>query len=54
MDTNNKSFESIRIGLASPEQIIEWAGPEINPGDKEVTVPETINYPTLNPEKGGL
>ncbi|MBR3036118.1 MAG: DNA-directed RNA polymerase subunit beta', partial [Lachnospiraceae bacterium] len=54
MDTNNKSFESIRIGLASPEQIIEWAGPEINPGDKEVTVPETINYRTLKPEKGGL
>ena len=54
MDNNNKSFESIRIGLASPEQIIEWAGPEINPGDKEVTVPETINYRTLKPEKGGL
>ena len=47
MDTNNKSFESIRIGLASPDQIREWSY-------GEVTVPETINYRTLKPEKGGL
>ena len=41
------SFESIKISLASPEQIREWSY-------GEVTKPETINYRTLKPEKGGL
>ncbi len=41
------SFDSIKIGLASPEQIREWSY-------GEVTKPETINYRTLKPEKGGL
>ena len=40
-------FESIKIGLASPEQIRAWSY-------GEVTKPETINYRTLKPETGGL
>ncbi len=43
----NNTFESIKIGLASPEQIKEWSY-------GEVTKPETINYRTLKPEKDGL
>ncbi len=43
----NISFESIKIGLASPEKIREWSY-------GEVTKPETINYRTLKPEKDGL
>ena len=41
------SFDSIRIGLASPEKIREWS-------HGEVKKPETINYRTLKPEKDGL
>ena len=40
-------FESIKIGLASPEQIRSWSY-------GEVTKPETINYRTLKPETSGL
>lgn len=40
-------FDSIKIGLASPEQILEWSY-------GEVKKPETINYRTLKPEKDGL
>ncbi|HIR03491.1 MAG TPA: DNA-directed RNA polymerase subunit beta' [Candidatus Scatovicinus merdipullorum] len=40
-------FESIKIGLASPEQIREWS-------HGEVKKPETINYRTLKPERDGL
>jgi DNA-directed RNA polymerase subunit beta' len=40
-------IRSIRIGLASPEQILEWS-------HGEVTKPETINYRRLRPEKDGL
>ena len=43
----NIAFESIKIGLASPEKIREWSY-------GEVTKPETINYRTLKPEKDGL
>jgi DNA-directed RNA polymerase subunit beta' len=42
-----KNFDSIRISLASPEQIREWSY-------GEVTKPETINYRTLRPERDGL
>ncbi|MDP0507116.1 MAG: DNA-directed RNA polymerase subunit beta' [Fusobacterium sp. JB019] len=42
-----KSFEKIRIKLASPEKIYEWS-------HGEITKPETINYRTLNPEMDGL
>ncbi len=41
------TFDSIKIGLASPEKILEWSR-------GEVTKPETINYRTLKPEKEGL
>ena len=40
-------FDAIRIGLASPEKILEWSR-------GEVTKPETINYRTLKPERDGL
>lgn len=40
-------FDSIKIGLASPEKIMEWSF-------GEVKKPETINYRTLKPEKDGL
>ncbi|WP_461809916.1 DNA-directed RNA polymerase subunit beta' [Faecalimonas sp.] len=51
--TNNEAtyqpmtFDAIKIGLASPEKILEWSR-------GEVTKPETINYRTLKPEKDGL
>jgi len=40
-------FDSMRIGLASPEQIRQWSR-------GEVKKPETINYRTLKPEREGL
>ncbi len=40
-------FESIKIGLASPDMIREWSY-------GEVKKPETINYRTLKPERDGL
>ncbi len=43
----NTEFDSIRIGLASPDMIREWSY-------GEVTKPETINYRTLKAEVGGL
>ncbi|MDD4698973.1 MAG: DNA-directed RNA polymerase subunit beta' [Oscillospiraceae bacterium] len=43
----NIEFESIKIGLASPEQIRSWS-------HGEVKKPETINYRTLKPERDGL
>ncbi|CVI68038.1 DNA-directed RNA polymerase subunit beta' [Clostridiales bacterium CHKCI001] len=51
-ETNNETyqpmtFDSIKIGLASPEKIREWSR-------GVVTKPETINYRTLKPEKDGL
>ena len=51
--TNNETsyqpmtFDAIKIGLASPEKILEWSR-------GEVTKPETINYRTLKPERDGL
>ena len=45
LDVNN--FDRMRIGLASPQQIIEWS-------HGEVKKPETINYRTLKPERDGL
>ena len=41
------SFEAIKIGLASPEKILDWSF-------GEVKKPETINYRTLKPERDGL
>ena len=42
-----QSFDSIRIALASPEQIMSWSF-------GEVKKPETINYRTFKPERDGL
>ena len=42
-----EDFDSIRIGLASPEKIRSWSY-------GEVKKPETINYRTLKPERDGL
>ena len=41
------NFDSIRVGIASPEMIRSWS-------HGEVTKPETINYRTQKPEKDGL
>ena len=41
------AFDAIKIGIASPEQILAWSY-------GEVKKPETINYRTLKPEKDGL
>lgn len=41
------NFDSLKIGIASPEKIREWS-------HGEVTKPETINYRTQKPEKDGL
>ena len=52
-DNNNNeayqpmTFDAIKIGLASPEKILEWSR-------GEVKKPETINYRTLKPERDGL
>ena len=40
-------FDSIKIGLASPEMIRSWSF-------GEVKKPETINYRTFKPERDGL
>ncbi len=45
LDVSN--FERMRLGLASPEQILAWSS-------GEVKKPETINYRTLKPERDGL
>ncbi len=44
---NSGNFNSIKICLASPEEIKNWSY-------GEVKKPETINYRTLKPEKDGL
>ena len=72
MTENNKSayepmtFDKIKIGLASPDKIREWAHRTPEPEDKTseawkrwnqegmVLKPETINYRTLKPERDGL
>ncbi len=51
-----RSFDYVKINLASPSRIRSW-GERILPNGKkvgEVTKPETINYRTLKPEMGGL
>ena len=45
--TGPQSFNSVRIAIASPEQILSWSF-------GEVKKPETINYRTFKPEKDGL
>ena len=43
----SQEFDSIRIGLSSPEIIRSWSY-------GEVKKPETINYRTFKPERDGL
>ena len=45
--TNPLSFNAIRIAVASPEKVRSWSY-------GEVKKPETINYRTFKPERGGL
>jgi DNA-directed RNA polymerase subunit beta' len=45
--TQKEEFDSIKIGLASPEKIRSWSY-------GEVKKPETINYRTFKPERDGL
>ncbi len=44
---NVNNFDSMKISIATPEQIRDWSR-------GEVKKPETINYRTLKPEKDGL
>jgi len=44
---NPKHYSGIKIGLASPEQILKWSYGEIKK-------PETVNYRTFKPERDGL
>ena len=46
-ELNFFDFDAIRLGIASPEQIMAWSF-------GEVKKPETINYRTLKPERDGL
>jgi DNA-directed RNA polymerase subunit beta' len=46
-NTRVRSFEEIKISLASPEKIVSWSFGEIRK-------PETINYRTFKPERDGL
>ena len=41
------TFDAVSVALASPEMIRSWS-------HGEVKSPETINYCTFNPERGGL
>ncbi|MCK4956124.1 MAG: DNA-directed RNA polymerase subunit beta', partial [Candidatus Cloacimonetes bacterium] len=46
-DTKVENYDKIRIKVASPDSIREWSY-------GEVVKPDTLNYRTLKPEKGGL
>jgi len=46
-DSGQIDFNAIKIGIASPEEVLKWS-------HGEITKPETINYRTLKPEKDGL
>jgi len=59
MKTKNTKIvqvESIRIGLASPDHIKQWAERTLPNGKivGQITSSQTVNYKTLKPEKGGL
>ncbi len=47
ISTGIDQFDYLKIGIASPERILEWSF-------GEVLKPETINYRTLKPERDGL
>ena len=42
-----RHYKGVKIGLASPEQILKWS-------HGEIVKPETINYRTFKPERDGL
>jgi DNA-directed RNA polymerase subunit beta' len=46
-ELNFFDFDAIKLGIASPEQVMSWSS-------GEVKKPETINYRTLKPERDGL
>jgi len=46
-DTKLEHYDKVRIKIASPDSIREWSY-------GEVVKPDTLNYRTLKPEKGGL
>ncbi len=46
-EAQTKTFDQIRVSLASPERILSWSY-------GEVKKPETINYRTFKPERDGL
>ena len=52
----DRSFDYVKINLASPSRIRGWGERSLPTGEcvGEVTKPETINYRTLKPEMGGL
>lgn len=45
--SDTKTFDGIKISIASPDDILSWSS-------GEVTKPETINYRTFKPERSGL
>ena len=49
-------FDKVRIQIASPEKIKDWATRRVGNRNVlfEVKKPETINYRTLKPERDGL
>src|SRR6185437_14636100 len=47
LDPREEAFEEVSITVASPETVRRWS-------KGEVKNPETINYRTFKPEKGGL
>ena len=51
-----RSFDYVKINLASPSRIRSWGERTLPNGEVvgEVVKPETINYRTLKPEMGGL
>ena len=51
-----RSFDYVKINLASPARIREWGERRLPNGQLvgEITKPETINYRTLKPEMNGL
>ena len=51
-----KSFDYVKINIASPTRIRKWGERELPNGQHvgEITKPETINYRTLKPEMNGL
>jgi len=56
MFETERSFDYVKINLASPTRIRSWGERTLPNGEiiGEVSKPETINYRTLKPEMGGL